>query len=371
MKITDLFTLEELQSQMDLKMVKATPHPTADLHILNYTQMAAYQPEHWNHVTDLCRGLIYCPTTFEVVSRGFRKFWNYADERHSETLPINFPSFLPEITKKMDGSLGIGYEVSEDDYRIATRGSFTSDQAIWATKWLQENEAMDWPLGFTPVFEIIFPENQIVVKYPFSGLVLLALINVETGHELSWMHLSYFAGMNNVRVVERFDREIAECLAEDCPNEEGYVLSWPREGTTPIRCKVKFETYRRLHSLLTQTNPKAIWELLNEGKSIEDVLVDVPADFADWARGVSTRILDQWAALDRQTVDAYDAYFKANPVHFPEEPLDRRHFAEYAKSCPAITPYLFATLDHKHVRPMIFKAIKPRGDDPSFKAVDE
>ena len=108
-------------------MVRATPHPGAALTIYNYTKVAQFTPELWNHVTDLCRGLIV-DAERNLVARGFEKFWNLDDARHPETLMANLPTTPPVLTRKMDGSLGIGYALAGKWY-VATRGSFDSEQA--------------------------------------------------------------------------------------------------------------------------------------------------------------------------------------------------------------------------------------------------
>ena len=110
MRMFDLFTESEFNAQIEAKMVKVTPHPSGRLFIANYTQVAQFTPELWNHVTDQCRGLIY-DGDGNLVARGFRKFWNHSDLRHPETLPENFPADPPTITRKMDGSLGILYQL--------------------------------------------------------------------------------------------------------------------------------------------------------------------------------------------------------------------------------------------------------------------
>lgn len=364
--IDSLFGKDELAEQIALGMVKANPDPTGQLTIYGYTQFAQFNPQHWNHVTDVCRGLIV-DRSGNIVARPFRKFWNLNDDRHPETTIANLPASSPLITRKMDGSLGIGYIIN-GEASIATRGSFTSDQAWWATRYIKEHPFI-WPSGFTPLFEIIYPENQIVVKYDYSRLVLLALVDNRTGEEFDYFSLCDIASFNSYKVVESFNRPLEECVSEDDPNEEGYVASWSRPGSTPLRVKIKYETYCRLHKLLTQTSPKAIWEILSEGKDIESILVECPEEFKQWANGQASAIEDSYWRLMRLTREAYDGYFTLfRPKLDDFEPLDRRHFAEYAKGFLELTPLIFAMLDKKNLRPLIFRMIKPRGDLKTFKA---
>lgn len=358
MKLFDLFSPEELGAQLEAKMVKATPHPYADLKIYNYTQVAQFNPELWNHVTDKCRGLIV-DRDGNVVARGFEKFWNYGDSRHPETLPENLPALPPLLTRKVGGSLGVGYKI-DGLWCVATRGSFDSEQAKWATGWLRVNcPHFFWPDGYTPLFEIVYPENQIVVKYDYSGLVLLASVRIETGEEAPYSALLRWGVENGIRVVEKFDKPLSVCVTEDEPNEEGYVASWYRSGTTPLRVKIKYETYCRLHKLLTQTSAIGIWELLRDGKSTLELFLDAPDDFKRWLMETETGLTNQYADIKREATEDYET----SKFRIMET---RKEFAEYAKSTKF--PHLvFALKDGKNLDPMIWKMIRPVGNQTTFK----
>jgi len=368
MNLYELFTEQELRSQIDLKMVKATTHPKLPLTILNYTQQATFNPENWNHVTDLCRGIIYDNRSMEIVSRPFSKFWNYGDTRHPETLTENLPSTPPTITRKMDGSLGIAYQ-TPNGWAIATRGSFSSDQAFWASRWISEHSMRVFVEGYTPLFEIIYPENQIVVKYPWSGLILLAMVNIKTGEELDRKQLEHFAAANNYEVVEQFNKPLSALVGEDTPNEEGYVVSWPRIGTSPLRCKVKYSTYCRLHKLLTQTSAVTIWEMLRDGSDIAALTVDVPKEFKVWVEIVQSRLKSSYEEIESKAMLAMAKY--DGKVH-DLTPDERKQFALYAVKQNPVTPILFAMLDRKEYAPIIWKMIRPDGarENP-FKVDDD
>lgn len=363
MKLFDYVDREKLMKQIADGMVKEKVHPFLPLRILNYTPKAQFTPESWNEVTDKCRGLIFNSQTGEIVSRPFCKFWNYSDLRHTETMPENFPPIVPSITKKMDGSLGILY-CYEGKWSVATRGSFSSQQADWATNWLNTKQPFFlWPEGFTPLVEIIFPENQIVVKYDWSGLILLAGVRIETGEEMTRDVLEALGVRNNFRVVDKFDKSIDACVSEDIENEEGYVVAWHRPGTWPLRVKVKMETYCRLHRLLTQTNPVTVWEMLKDGLDLTTVTTDVPADFVAWINTVEAQLVSAYKALENAALAAMLEYEGEKVITTPEQ---RKQFALYATSKKPVTPILFAMLDGKNYDSIIWKMVKPRATD-TFK----
>ncbi len=364
MKLFDLFTEAELQGQIEKKMVKRQVHPIFPLAILNYTQVATFTPEHWNHVTNKCRGIIYDSETLEVVSRPFEKFWNLNDARHPETLTENLPSSPPLLTRKMDGSLGISYPGG-----IATRGSFSSEQAMWATAWLARRGKLWLEPDATALFEIVYPENQIVVRYPYAGLVLLAIVRNATGVEVDRNYLRRFVELHPyLRLVEEFDRPLAQCAAEDDPNEEGYVASWPRPNATPLRVKIKYETYCQLHRLLTQTNAVTVWEMLRDGQDVGTLTATAPDGFRAWIDGLEKKLRDAYAEIAGTADEALAGY--QGERNF-DHPASKKAFALYAiGEHKDVAPIMFAVATGKDPAPIIWKMLRPSGDERTFK-VDE
>ena len=95
-----------------------------DLELFDYSRSCTLEG-HWNPFTIVSRGLILCPTKKQVICLGILKFWNYG-----ETL------YLPEneefrATTKYDGSCAFLWNY-QDSWHCSTRGSFYSDQAMWA-----------------------------------------------------------------------------------------------------------------------------------------------------------------------------------------------------------------------------------------------
>src|SRR5262249_36061422 len=122
-----------------------------------------------------CRGLI-TDEAGTIVARPFQKFFHLAQ---METLPDE--PF--EVYEKLDGSLGILYWLGEKPY-MATRGQFDSRQAQVATRLLQRYDLPALDRRLTYLFEIIYPENRVVVNYgDRRELVLLAVIETATGYE--------------------------------------------------------------------------------------------------------------------------------------------------------------------------------------------
>ena len=250
--LEDLFPLPLLGEMIDQGYVRRQTHPTLRLAILNYTENAAYEGV-WNEVTRQCRGLIY-ETTMDarVVARPFPKFFNYGEPSAPE-LDLDAPAI---VTEKLDGSLGILYPSGRNEWAIATRGSFASEQALHATDLLREHYLKDWrPLdGLTYLFEIIYPENRIVCDYgDRDELVAIDIIETSTGkslrHAFTW---------NGPEVFIHPYATLADALrAEPRPGAEGLVVYLPH---TDERVKIKQDDYVALHRILTGTNARHVWE---------------------------------------------------------------------------------------------------------------
>jgi len=177
LRVPAVWDRERLDSLVAEGWLRSQRHPSADLWIYNYTEKTQYE-NHWTPETLACRGLIL-DADGGVVARPFPKFFNYGTEQ-AKDLPLHEPYV---VTEKMDGSLGIFYRLGGEAF-IASRGSFTSEQAVEGTRMLHEH---DWTVhpGTTPLFEIIYPSNRIVVDYGGRrDLVLLGVIDIATGRDV-------------------------------------------------------------------------------------------------------------------------------------------------------------------------------------------
>ena len=277
LKITDYLDTDLLMKHIDSGLVTSTAHPSLPLVILTYSRSCVYSNA-WDEVTEKCRGLII-DIDGNVVARPFSKFFNVATSYRPETWLESLPTTKPDVLEKLDGSLGILYRY-HDFVGIASKGSFKSEHALWATGYYQKHHSLAvWPEGWTPVFEMICQEVQThVVHYSETDhLALLAMVNIETGEEMDYDNLSVWAAGNSIPVVEKFDKSVGDVLAEDRPNKEGYVLSWPRPGTLPLKVKVKHETFLAMQKIAHAATPKAILEALMEG---QDALIETWASSA-------------------------------------------------------------------------------------------
>lgn len=329
------FDRQRLDSLVTEGWLRSQRHPEADLWIYNYTEKTQYE-NHWTPETLACRGLIL-GADGEVVARPFAKFFNWGTPQ-AEGLPLHEP-FV--VTEKFDGSLGILYYL-DDEPRIATRGSFTSEQAIEGTAMLaaQDLEHRD---DITPLFEIVYPANRIVVDYGGRReLVLLAAIDIATGQDRP---LPLWSG----RVARTIDGiENPEHLHDlAVPNAEGFVIAWPHTGQ---RVKVKFAEYLRLHKIVTGVNARMIWESMRDGDELDELLAGIPDEIHDWIDATREDISQAFGAVYLAAKETFDA----RPLD-----ADRKTLAAYFQGSGTNAAVLFRMLDGKPFDDLIWKAIKP------------
>jgi RNA ligase len=328
-------------------------HPNGELLIFNYTPRAAYEGT-WTPIERICRGLIIHWPTATVRARAFDKFFNL--NQMPETMIGNLPHGQVEITAKMDGSMGLSYWDSEQ-WAITTRGSFTSPQAIWATQWLHEHvDTSRWTSGETYIFEIIYPENRIVLDYRgFAGLVLIGYRINATGEDYWHNEFKYFAGLDDVRVVERVHSTSLDALlaqAKTLKGTEGWVIRF----SNGLRVKIKTDEYLRLHRILTNVTERTIWEYLKDDKSFDDLLDQVPDEFMQWVNATRNRLIRELAVI---WVDAFiDAL---NVLELHDSRADQARWIKAHAKYPGL---VFGIMDQKDVTPLIWKMLKPAANKP-------
>ena len=267
--LRDYIDVVKLEQYVREGLVDEKMHPQFPLSLYCYGRKAVYDNV-WDDCTTRCRGLIVNNQTGEIIARPFEKFFNLGTADIPETHLANLPDGQPIITTKLDGSLGILYRYDGVDY-IASKGSFVSEHANWATAWFRSHVGARgaWPKGYTPVFEMICEQVQRhVVNYGGNndGLILTAIISVDTGWELPPDVVNYWAGQNRLRSLVHIEKTVDEVVQENNPNEEGYVLAWPRPGndtfSSPFRVKIKFVDFLRLQRVLHSVGPKEILDAL-------------------------------------------------------------------------------------------------------------
>ncbi len=212
--------LEQLSVYVKNGLIEFNEHDSLDLRIYNYTQECQYN-QAWDEITLSCRGLIINSKN-KIIARPFKKFFNYEEIVNKNIIPNE--SYV--AYEKMDGSLGIMFYYG-NDWHIATRGSFNSDQALFAKnvilkKYTEKLSQLD--KKNTYLFEIIYPENRIVVDYKGeSEIYLLGVIDTQSGYEYD------INSFNHIFKVVKQYKNVNLCSLPDNTsglNNEGYVIKF-------------------------------------------------------------------------------------------------------------------------------------------------
>ena len=342
---------------MDLKLLHkyesdgllfSQKHPSLPLTIWNYSDRVQYEGL-WDETLLQCRGLV-TDEEGNVVARPFKKFFNMEEGKHKPTSDF-------DVYDKMDGSLGILFNY-KGEWIFATRGSFTSEQSVKGLQILSDYQYKKLHNGYTYLFEIIYSENRIVVKYDFEDVILLGMINTESGEEIDihngpirFKNLISNIGLN---VVKKYDGIKDFTLLKDMvgDNEEGFVVRFSNGD----RMKVKGEEYIRLHRIISMISTKSVWEILSNGESIEEVFDGVPDEFYPQIRDYEKSLKYGFMSISEHAGKLFDNLYENYDGDLPEKKL----YAEWVKKQDKhLQPILFRMYDRKDYSNYIWKLLKP------------
>lgn len=309
-----------------------------------------------------------------VVSRGMRKFFTVdaassdwgklklVDDDEGVTvaddvsIDYNAPA---SVADKLDGALGIGVRVN-DDYVIATKGSFRSDESIEGTVFMRTKHdsrafadfmVKNLP-GFTPLFEIIAPGDFHVVQYgDMADIVFLGLLENTTGW---WIPAALLgvdertADRNAALIPGKFGfitpeiysvKTLGEALQLPAiANHEGMVATL--DGTVKQDMfKIKYPLFLMLQRLKNSTSDKALREFIGNMNTDEIMHGNVnglaemlPADAREAAKPILARLNQR--ANDIYLHDMRDAVNTAinefNKVKNTIDFTDRDSLRDYA-----------------------------------------
>lgn len=242
------------------------------------------------------RGIIIDLKTMSIACRAFDKFFNYG-EVLAEHLGNNI-----RVESKEDGSLIKVWLDRYNNIRVSTNGNMDAEESVLPfnpNKTYRDlfNEGLknakisiellsyclydDLIMGdsnFTLIFELVSPENRIVVNYNNTELIFLGIRDNNSGVEYSPTELQENMILNRFRTPQIYNintLEDAISIANDLDsNKEGFVLVDENFN----RVKVKGKEYLRLHVL--RNNSLSLKEFL--GIVLENKQDDLVAYFPEY-----------------------------------------------------------------------------------------
>jgi len=314
------------------------------LTVYKYTQECHHE-NRWNDINRQCRGIIL-DKHGRVFARPFSKFFNLNEV--AETMYDQLPwDCGVQVFEKLDGSCGTLFRHPQHGVCLSTPGSMQSDQAKMGTEILRRsswgtNFMADLPDDCTPIFEIIYPENRIVVDYRGrEDLVLLSIFQLN-GEEWHQNRVDAIAEKHGITRPRRFDLDVTDIQFQD--NEEGYVFLFDNG----LRVKSKSPTYLRIHRLLNYLSPKGVIDLIR-GHEYRTTLAQLPdsiqQDFDDIRAYVQT-MFDE----TRNKVEAF---------HLAVPQGTRKDQAMWITGCVEreLQGLVFAKLDNKDITESLWRVV--------------
>lgn len=240
-------------------------HPEYPLLILDYSRQTQFERK-WDQITLKCRGLV-TTEDFIPVNNPLPKFFNMEE---LATLPMGkFKTF-----DKLDGSCGTTYYWG-GQHHIATRGSFASEQALFADNLLKTKYAH---IGLNPnltyVFEIIYPENWIVVRYDGLSDIVLTAVRDANGD----LDINEFKNIGFSVVQEYPHRDFKQMKQMNLPNKEGFVVLFE----SGERMKIKFTDYCELHANRFNLSSKTVFCAFEQNIPVGEFIEGFPDEFDTW-----------------------------------------------------------------------------------------
>lgn len=351
LKLHDYLDIDQLCADLNAGYVDERHHPDLPLTMYTYARSAQFD-SHWTDATRKCRGLIV-DNNRNIVAFCMPKFFNKSEHDVAKPYAVTLPDEPVRIFDKMDGSMGTIYWY-EGQWRVATKGSFLSDQAVIATEMLRSRETRYLNTSMTYVVEIIYPNNRIVVDYgERQDLVLLTSYDsdgTEVLRPVEWGGLGFsYVEEINLMTVNADWRTLTEAET-DGTEFEGYVVRFQ----SGLRAKMKFDNYLALHKILTNCTERTIWEALYKKEDLTKFRENVPDEFDTWVENIVDSIHQDVSSLKYQAENHFMNIVKQVGV------ADRRLFAlEASKLYSPYKSAMFLLYDGKSLRDWAFKLCYP------------
>ena len=243
---------------------------------------------------------------------------------------------IVRVQDKLDGSI-ISFVKFPNGLTLAkSKMSFTSDQAKMAQE-VYNKDLVDYKgvsklveycynNGLVSIWELVSPDNQIVLEYTETELVLLQIRVAETGRYLTSTEIKELVTRMNlkIRMAEEFSGEykdinfLLKIKAESKESIEGFILTY-EDGQM---AKIKTDHYLRQHHMIGPDafRENLLVETILEG-SIDDVIAALTASPKK----------DAVVELDRLVVQNFNhlvvEYKRLRGEYFNKYNEDRKEFA--------------------------------------------
>jgi hypothetical protein len=318
-------------------------------------QWTGYSPD-----LELLKGLIVRldakGRAVELLAGCLPKFYNWHERRETDdafVAALRAKGARLVVTEKADGTnIRPWRHPTTGEVLFATRGMLSSDPSDRFTNYsaiAHRIAAARYPAlldpaivgRYTVVCELISPQTRIITNYgSIEDLVVLAVIDLDTGHELPFDDVTAFGARYGLTIVPRWDvtatdpEAIATTLKRAIAgtDKEGFVASVEQPGApVPVRIKIKGDDYLRILAIVNRCSIRKTAEIaegLPDRKestflaAIRSSFPDVPEEVVDRYRAY-WRTYQVWDAENEAIVDDIVAAYLA----LPTRDADQKTFA--------------------------------------------
>lgn len=224
-----------------------------------------------NSLVNECRGVILDEkSNWEVVSRGFNRFYNFGDGAAAK---IDWST--ARVQEKIDGSLMMMYHY-DGAWHVASSGTPDASGNVngdcgktFAELFWETFNGMGYTLpvfgeDVTYIFELTTPYNRVVIPHTENKLTLLGGRNRITQQELNAEFFKHF------KVVREFPLNSIEGILDSFKvinglRQEGYVVVDAKFN----RIKVKHPQYVAMHHIKDGMSTKRLVEIIRSNENTE------------------------------------------------------------------------------------------------------
>lgn len=202
----------------------------------------------------------------EFIYPSIPKFFNINELPETQEKVIKLKT-IKKISRKEDGSM-IQPVMICGDVKMKTKQSFSNPQAVMAQEIFEDDEELQFFIldcfdnNFFPMFELVGPDNRIVLDYNTNELVLIAVRSSDGG----FIDIDKFSYKNK---AETFHLTMDEMIhqAKTKKDEEGFVVKFTDESII----KIKTLDYVTKHRMVSETdsNKSILSRILQE--EIDDI----------------------------------------------------------------------------------------------------
>lgn len=292
-----------------------------------------------------CRGIKFYRDG-KIAARPFHKFHNLGEREETQPYVLDF-SQPHVIMEKMDGSM-ISPLFINGELNLTTKMGIT-DIAKDAEKLLTPIKS-DWlrymiSVNKTPIFEYISPNNKIVVNYPISDLVLLAVRDNITGEYID--ETTVESPFTTVTRYGTLDGNIGDYInkVKHDTFREGDIIRFE----TGHMIKIKNEWYVSIHNakekiqydrnIIKMVLDNTLDDVYSDLDSVDKTRIDnLQKDFWNYFNRKENKLIE----VSNEIIQKTNGDRKKIAVDFVSKMEDK-----------AMAQYVFGSLDNRGIRDML------------------